>query len=298
MSHRDAFATYHPFVNLLYFGLVFVCSFVLLHPLCLAISLGCALTYSILLNGRRTVGFSLVYLLPLFVLAAVLNPLFSHGGVTILAYLPSGNPLTLESIAYGAGSAAVLLAVMLWFGCYNVVMTTDKFVYLFGRVMPALSLVLSMTLRFVPRFRAQLGVIATAQTCLGRDAATGSLRQRAKNGIAILSILVTWALENAMESADSMKSRGYGLPGRTAFSLYSFDRRDAKALVFLCVCGGYLLVGAACKGVAWRYFPSLQGVGWTGYAVSLFVCYFLLSIAPVAMHVAEDWKWNSLHSTI
>ena len=46
--------------------------------------------------------------------------------------------------------------------------------------------------------------------------ASGSLLQRLKNAITILSIMVTWALENAIETADSMKSRGYGLPGRTA----------------------------------------------------------------------------------
>ena len=35
--------------------------------------------------------------------------------------------------------------------------------------------------------------------------------------ITILSIMVTWCLENAIETADSMKSRGCGLPGRSAF---------------------------------------------------------------------------------
>ena len=51
---------------------------------------------------------------------------------------------------YGLASAALLSATLLWFTCYNTVMTSDKFIYLFGRVIPALSLVLSMTMRFVP----------------------------------------------------------------------------------------------------------------------------------------------------
>ena len=109
-------------------------------------------------------------------------------------------------------------------------MTSDKFVYLFGRVIPALSLVLSMTLRFVPKFKAQIQVVSEAQRCVGRDVSNGSVLQRLRNGITILSIMVTWALENAIETADSMKSRGYGLPGRTAFSIYRFDSRDKAAL--------------------------------------------------------------------
>ena len=83
--------------------------------------------------------------------------------------------------------------------------------YLFGRVIPALSLVLSMTLRFVPLFRRQLEVVRQAQFCIGRDASCGSVWQRVRRAVTIFSIMVTWALENAIETADSMKSRGYGL---------------------------------------------------------------------------------------
>jgi energy-coupling factor transporter transmembrane protein EcfT len=90
-------------------------------------------------------------------------------------------------------------------------MTSDKFVYLFGRIIPSMSLLLSMTLRFVPRFIAQIKVVSNAQKCVGRDASNGGVVQRVRNAITILSIMVTWALENAIETADSMKSRGYGL---------------------------------------------------------------------------------------
>ena len=96
----------------------------------------------------------------MMVVAALVNPAFNHEGATILTYLPSGNPLTLESILYGAAAAAMLAAVVTWFSCYTAVMTSDKFVYLFGRIIPALSLVLSMTLRFVPKFQAQLQVVS------------------------------------------------------------------------------------------------------------------------------------------
>ena len=68
---------------------------------------------------------------------------------------------------------------MLWFSSYNEIMTSDKFVYLFGRVIPALSLVLSMTLRFVPKFKAQMQTVMEAQRCGGRDTSNGSLPQRA-----------------------------------------------------------------------------------------------------------------------
>ena len=70
-----------------------------------------------------------------------------------------------------------------------------------------------MVLRFVPKFKAQFRVVSNAQKCVGRDVSNGKLLERIRHGIRILSIMVTWALENAIETADSMRSRGYGLKG-------------------------------------------------------------------------------------
>ena len=131
----------------------------------------------------------------------------------MLAYLPSGNPLTLESIIYGVAASVMMISVICWFSCYNEVVTADKFIYLFGRLAPAMSLILSMSLRFIPRFKAQLNVVAQAQHCLGRDISTGGVIQRLHTAVMILSVMITWVLENSIETADSMKSRGYGLPG-------------------------------------------------------------------------------------
>ena len=164
MRNRDAFSGYHPIINFLYFALVLLFSMCLMHPVYLAISLTGALAYDITLKGRKAVRFAVMGLLPMAALAALVNPAFNHEGATILTYLPSGNPLTLESMLYGVAAAVMLASVVLWFSSYNEVMTSDKFVYLFGRVIPALSLVLSMALRFIPKFKAQMQTVSEAQS--------------------------------------------------------------------------------------------------------------------------------------
>ena len=216
MKHH-AFLACHPAVNLLYFVLVLTFSMFFLHPLCLAVSLCAALWCAAQLNGGRAVRRTALWLAPTALLAALVNLAFNHQGATILAYLPSGNPLTLESIAYGFAAAAMLAAVVLWFSCWNTVMTSDKLMHLFGRVVPALSLLLSMTLRFVPRFQAKLREVTAARRGMGLYAEKGRL-QKLKSAVTVFSVMVTWSLENAVETADSMKSRGYGLPGRTGYS--------------------------------------------------------------------------------
>lgn len=294
---RDSFSSYHPLVNLVFFAEVLGFAMFLLHPVGLVISLLCAAGYDIYLNGRKAVGFCLKGILPMMLFTALLNPIFNHEGATILTYLPSGNPLTLESILYGLAAAGMLAAVVLWFACFNAVITSDKFVYLFGRLIPALSLVLSMALRFVPRFMAQLKVVTRAQKCIGKDPSQGSLFHRIRCAGSILSVMLTWALENGIDTADSMKSRGYGLPGRTAFSVYRFDNRDRQALVCLLVLGAAVLAGAAFDGLTWRYFPTVK---WstTPLSFGVLAAYTALCALPLILNWKEDRKWNALRSKI
>ncbi|MBQ1215046.1 MAG: energy-coupling factor transporter transmembrane protein EcfT [Firmicutes bacterium] len=299
-TRRDggAFAGYHPLVNFLYFVLVLLGAMIFMHPLALTISLAGAFTYSVVLSGKKALKFNIKYCIPMMLITALVNPAFNHEGMTILTYLRNGNPLTLESVIYGIAAAAMIVTVIIWFSCYNAVMTSDKFVYLFGRIIPSLSLILSMVLRFVPRFKEQIRVISNAQKCVGRDVSNGGLLDRAKHGLKILSIMITWALENAIETADSMKSRGYGLPGRTAFSIFRFDKRDRKALLAIALTGGLTYGGAFAGTMYWRYFPSMKGVDIGFISILTFLAYGALCMVPVAIQLWEERTWKRLQSNI
>lgn len=292
------FKTYHPIVNFIYFVFVIGFSCFVMHPVCLGISFLCGFVYSVMVKGRRAVKTNLMYMLPLMLATALINPAFNHAGLTIITYLPGGNPLTLESVVYGLCAAVMIASVICHFSCYNEIMTSDKFVYLFGRIIPSLSLILSMTLRFVPRFAAQLKVVANAQRCMGRDVSEGSIIARAKHGLSILSIMTTWSLENAIETADSMKARGYGHPGRTAFSIFTFDKRDAKALAVISAMGIYVFAGVVSGGLKCRYFPDIYISDISWFEASLMVVYTLLFVCPIIIELWEVRKWKLLRSKI
>lgn len=292
------FKTYHPIVNFIYFAFVIGFSCFLMHPLALAISLASGFTYFVMLKGRKIIVKRLIYMLPMIVLMALINTLFNHEGMTVIKYFPNGNPLTLESIFYGICAAVMIVSVICHFSCYNEIMTSDKFIYLFGKIIPAMSLVISMTLRFVPKFLKQLKIIRNAQKCMGRDITNGNIIKRAKNGLSILSILTTWSLENAIETADSMKARGYGLSGRTAFSIFNFDKRDKKALISILILGLYTLAGSIMGGMRFAFFPSLEMGYISPFGISVFIAYLLLCCSPIIIEMWEVRRWKALRSKI
>lgn len=294
----DAFFKLHPAVNFIFFAFVLALSMFIMNPICLALSLVCAFVNAVYLNGLRTIKLCLKFILPMVLLIVLINPVFNHQGVTILTYFPWDNPLTLESIVYGIASAALLSSVVLWFSVFNSVMTSDKTVYLFGKIIPSLSLVLSMSLRFVPKFSAQLKNVRNAQRCIGRDVSDGSAVSRIKNGIRIISIMLSWSMENAIETADSMKSRGFGLKGRTAYSIYKFDRRDLVMLIIVALLGVSVSVSAIMGVIDFTYYPSIKGSLTDVPSLIVFFLYGILMLIPTILNIGEGIKWKRLRSVI
>lgn len=295
---KDAFSKLHPTVNFIFFAFVIALSMFVMNPVCLALSLVCAFVNAVYLNGIKTVKLCLKFIMPMMLLIILINPVFNHQGVTILTYFPWDNPLTLESIVYGIASASLLSSVVLWFSVFNSVITSDKLVYLFGRIIPSLSLVLSMSLRFVPKFSAQFKNVRNAQRCIGRDISDGSVINRIKNGIRLISIMLSWSMENAIETADSMKSRGFGLKGRTAYSIYRFDRWDLIVLIIVALLGVTVSVSAITGVIDFNYYPSIKGNLTDALSLATFFLYGILMLIPTILNAGEGIKWKRLRSAI
>jgi len=298
MRNKDAFSSYHPINNFIYYILILILSFLIKHPVCICISAVTSFAYFLYLNKKLAIKSLCIFIIPVVFLIVILNPIFNHQGMTILKYLPSNNPLTLESIIGGIAAAIILASRIIWFQTYCEIMTTDKFVYIFGKIVPPLSLVVSMCLRFVPKFKEHWNDVIDAQLNLGRDKKNGSLIQRLKLSIRILSITISWSIENAIDSASSMKSRGYGTEKRTAFSIYSFDQRDKEMIIWIIFCSVFILIGIACKGIYFRYYPNIKGVEFNAFTISYIFVYLLLCLTPLIVDVKEDIVWKHIQSKI
>ena len=292
---NDAFSGFHPGVNLAFFAAALGLTMFIQQPVYLLISMisGCA--YLLYLRGEKGFFRQVGYLVPILVMMAVINPMFNHRGVTVLLYLPNDNPVTLEAVCFGLASAVMMGASIVWFNCCNTVFTSDKIIYLFGRVIPALSLLISMTLRFVPRFKNFLQSVLQTQQAMHKPENT---KEKLQQALAAFSATVSWAMEQSIVSADSMKSRGYGLFGRTAFSIYLFEKRDGTVLAFLAVlCAGAVLPHLAGQ-MDWVYYPSMSGQLLGPVQALAYLCYGGMCNLPLIIDLLEDRKWNDLKSKI
>lgn len=284
------FGELHPIVLLTYFVCVTGFSMGLRNPICLFISVVCAFVNLSCINGTKKALFSFKYTIPLVVAAAIMNPMFNHRGETILIYLANGNPLTLESIVFGAAAGLMIASVMGHLSCMNAVMTSDKLVYLSGKVLPSLSLIFSMTLRFIPRFSDRFKRVSDARRCAGCCENGDGLISRIRESASVVSAMFTWSLENSADTADSMHSRGYGLKGRTAFSLFRFDKRDAFMIICILICAAYIIFSYISGSIYWRYFPSMRGSELSIQSMSAYMVYAVIMVIPTVFSMYFSHK--------
>jgi energy-coupling factor transport system permease protein len=283
---KHVFLSCHPAVTFLYMMAAILCAMLTLHPGWVLISFITGSCYAIFLGGLKRWLLGLRLLAVLFFVVAIGNPLFNHRGATPL-FLLWGAPVTLESVFYGLCMGGMLVSVFVWFQCYQVLMTNDRFLFLFGRIAPASALVLSMILKFIPVTARKYHSIQNARTGLG-SGQVGGRRERIRASVRTTGILMSWSMETAIDTADSMKARGYGATRRSHFSRYVLTPRD---LFSLCYIGGLFLGNLTLILLVanrFRFFPFLTG---DREHLFFFGIYGLMLLYPLLLEGKERLRW-------
>ena len=295
-SKLKSFSSLHPLVLIVYFLSILVVSMFSTNPVLLFISLVGGMMFFCMMNSKKAFLSDLAFYIPMFLLIAIINPLFSHNGVTPLFFM-NGNPVTLEAILYGGNIALMLLAVVYWCKCYSEIMTTDKFLYLFGKAIPKLALVLSMALRFIPLFREKHREFRVVQGASGLYDKKGFVN-KIMCELKVFSALVTWSLENSVDTASSMKARGYGLKGRTHFSMYKFRKRDGLILAINLILFSVVSVGMAGGFVDFSFYPFVTEVKMGFFQMIVYISMGIMSLLPFITELWEVIVWKYSMSKI
>ena len=287
----------HPAVNFIYFAAVIIGMITFQHPVFLAISFLCAFAYSIKRNGWKALVFDIA-LLPLVAVFALYYSSYTHFGVTVLRQNFIGNNMTLESLVYGFVLGFVAAGVMIWFSCVFSVFTTDKVVYLFGKVSPRLSLFLAILLRMVPRIKKEARRINMAQKGIGQGTNQGNVFQRLCNCIRIFSMLITWTIESLSTASESMRSRGSSLRGRKAFSIYRFDNRDRAYVIALFACLTVTAMGVMLKQTDIIYDPRIIITPITSMSWLFYAGYAVFCLMPMGLELWTEYRFRKARRTV
>ena len=296
-TYKDEFATYNPITNIVFFLGAIIMGMFFLHPAYVAVSIIIGVIYLVSLKKKKAFR-ELLLMLVMFVVLSVINPIFDRLGGTVLFKL-FGKPYTLEALIYGMTLGGMAVAILCWFACYNAIMSSDKFIYIFGKIIPAVSLILSMILRLIPNLSRKTRQIAAARSCIGKAGSSSASRMdKVRNGTMILSTLTSWALEGGI-IADSMRSRGYGSGKRTTFAKYRFGARD---IVLVLIMAALIILTAVCaaKGGTKAEFVPYFTMTWFGDPVMLtgLLAYAVFLVIPLFISCKEKIKWRILRSKI
>lgn len=285
---KDEFARFHPMVNFIFYAVVLGITMFQMQIGLVLISVCSALVYYFCLKGME--GMPYLFVIGcIFLLSSLINPLFSHKGATFLFYLFTGNPVTLESIVYGIVSAAIISGMLLWFSTFHQIMGMERMLGAVGKAFPHIALLITMILRFIPKYTKHQREVAVINKTDG-----SSWKDRIRQGSKTFSITATWALENSVYTADSMKARGFGAAKRTGYSNYKIEGRDVLAILWIVALAAGVLWMLRRECLFTYYYPYIV----YKESIPAYVLYTLLCMTPVGIHVGEEIRWHRLKSKI
>lgn len=284
----NVFHTYHPAVGFAFLASALALSMACLHPVFVALSLAGALACSCVCRGRRATLLSLRWVVPLCLVVAAANPFFVASGSTELFRI-GHRAIYAEALLYGLCSGGMFASVFLWFASYSACMDSENSLALFGNAAPVVTLMVSQVLRLVPQFVSRGRAIADVQDCTSA-AAPATKRDAARGRMRVVSVLMGWGMEDALERSDAMRARGYDCGAkRTTYARFHMGRADAAVLV---VVGMLAAASAVCAWAVlsqYAFYPTMASLApWWFY-----LPYALLMAVPPVLW-AKDWlQWRS-----
>ena len=286
---------YNPVTVFVYYMSVLVVSMFTMNPLLHIISFVGGFIQFVILPVKNKLSTHIWYLL-LGLILALVRPLFSHNGATVL-FIINDNPITKEAFIFGINSAIMVVGVLYLFRVFSEIMTSDRLLYLFGRVSPKTALILSMGLRYIPMLREQRRITANAQKAIGINKDDNAI-DRIKGSMNVLSATVSWGIENGIITADSMAARGYGEGKRKSFSTLKFKKRDAIVIGITVLCLVPIVMAIACGSFDTVFYPLLKIAEPDTINIIGYVSYVVMILIPIILKLMEKFRWKYLMSKI
>jgi energy-coupling factor transport system permease protein len=126
----------------------------------------------------------------------------------------------------------MIISMLLLFISFNVLLNSQRFLYLFSRILPQASFIVNMALGYVSLLIIRAKELISVLSLRGIDIKTGKKTDILKNATQIFTALTQWSLEDGMCVAQTLKARGYAKQRRTIYQSFTFTLKDKVCLLF------------------------------------------------------------------
>jgi energy-coupling factor transport system permease protein len=250
------------------------------HPVVLGAALAGIVFAGIAAGVGRQLGRAARFAAPLVLLIALVNPLVTREGLTLLARGPvvpviGRLDVTLEALVYGAVAGLRVLLVVLAFALYSAAVDPDRMLRAFRRFGLRSSLTASLTTRLVPvlgrdaeRLSAAYGLRASSPArAVG---AGGGIRRAA----VLNKALAAGALERAIEVAAALEVRGFAAASRLRVrpERAPWSRHDVAFGASALALGGLIGLGLVTGIAEFSPYPAIDldlGIADCGFALAI-----------------------------
>jgi energy-coupling factor transport system permease protein len=288
---ENRFERFHPLVAFLFYAGALVLIILMLHPIFLSIGFLVILAVNFVHDRLKGIRSWLLLLISTVLLIMLMNPLFNERGRHVLFELGQ-HRITLEALVYGGMNAISIIGIIALFVSYNVVMKPNKLLFLFSKFLPQFAILLMLTLRFIPLMKRRLEEISVIQQSKGISVSQGNRKTRAKIGMLYVQTLLTYSLEEAIQTADSMKARGYGQGTRSSYDYFRFRTTDAMAIVYLLASFVGILYGRFSGFGFLTIYPLMESWQLSLMDASTLVFYLLFLSFPLFVEVGAMLRWR------
>ena len=281
----------HPAIFIVYFLILIIFAFLFNNPY-YVITYGILILTLIALQGSISeIKSTTKVFLPVILFITLLNTIFTHVGDTHI-YIFGSYYVTFEALVYGVIMAVTFFLVTLTFIAYNTYVSYQDMLYVFSKKYPNLSMIIIMSLRFVPLIQKRSNELLELSKLKNRNEDL-KFTEKTSELIQNLGLVVSWSLEEAMQSASSMKSRGYNITKRTSYLRYDFNKIDILLTVLILVTATISVYGLYNSVGSIMIYPKFT---FTFSQTPFNIYYFAYVVLLLPFIIIEIWERILWHS--
>ena len=287
---RKSFNKLHPVTDLIFISSTVVFCLLCYNPVFVFTGFICAFIFNVYIKGLFVPIKTVLYMFPVLIFTSLLNGVYATYGEKVLLSVFS-REIKAEPVLYGAVLGMTVITVVMWFSAMSEILGEEKQLYLFSRHFPTMGLTVMMALRFLSVYRERLKETVSVQNLLYGEE-NGRLTAKIRRVFESLTVIFTQSVENAIETSDSMRSRGYGEGERTFYHRFRFTVKDTVFCAVTVAADAFIAFSLITGEVYADYSPVFTTNRLSITAVVSYALYALVGLLPIIFDIEEGIRWK------